>query len=98
MPDSKIARIGDRTHGICYHSSHNSPISVGGTIITGASNCYCEDKKIARVGDRVMTDCGHIGTIVTGAEGVIVENMRCATVGDLVRGVYKATIITGASN
>lgn len=91
-----IARKGDKTHGVCSHPSHNSPISVGGTIITSASKTICEGMLVARVGDKVRTDCGHEGIIITGSAKYYVEGMRCACKGDKVDGVYKATIITSS--
>ena len=69
----KIARVGDRCHGTCHHPSHDSPITVGGTIITGSDKGYDEDRKIARVGDKVRTDCGHIGTIITGSDKITMK-------------------------
>jgi len=94
----KITRVGDRTHGICSHPSHVTPITVGGTVITGAEKCYCNGRKISRIGDRVQTDCGHTGYIVTGSAKSISENKKVSKVGDRVDGVYKATIISGSLN
>ena len=45
-----IARIGDRTDGICYHPSH-LPKAVGGTIITGSPNVFTNNIPTARLGD-----------------------------------------------
>lgn len=95
--DRKIARVGDRAQGICYHPSHDSPISTGGTIITGSNKCYDEGKKIARVGDKVLTDCGHMGTIISGADKNYDEDKKIARVGDKVSNVFVATIITGSN-
>ena len=61
----KIARVGDRCHGTCHHPSHDTPISTGGTIITGSDKAYDEGKKIARVGDRVANVFD--ATIITGS-------------------------------
>jgi uncharacterized Zn-binding protein involved in type VI secretion len=91
-----MARKGDRTHGVCSHPSHKSPITIGGTIITSASKSICEGMPLARMGDRVITDCGHEGIIIVGSAKYYVEGMRCACKGDSVDGVYKATIITSS--
>ena len=61
----KIARVGDRCHGTCHHPSHDSPITVGGTIITGSDKGYDEDRKIARVGDKIANV--YDATIITGS-------------------------------
>lgn len=93
----KIARVGDKAQGVCYHPSHDTPVNTSGTIITGADKCYDEGRKIARVGDKVLTECGHIGTISSGSDKNYAENQKIARVGDKVDGHFKATISSGST-
>jgi uncharacterized Zn-binding protein involved in type VI secretion len=92
-----IARLGDRTHGVCYHPSH-IPQTIGGTIITGSPDVITNKKNTARVGDLVLTDCGHTGMIITGSPTEIANNRLIARVGDAVanKAPYIATIVTGS--
>ena len=92
-----IARLGDRTHGVCYHPSH-IPLTIGGTIITGSPDVITNEKSTARVGDLVLTDCGHIGMIITGSPTEIANERLVARIGDAVetRQPYIATIVTGS--
>lgn len=90
-----VARVGDRTHGTCYHPSH-IPKVVGGTIITGSPDVITNDRLTARVNDLVLTDCGHIGYIITGSPNDIANNRLVARIQDKVSNgaPYKAEIIT----
>ena len=92
-----IARLGDRTHGVCYHPSH-IPLTIGGTIITGSPDVITNEKSTARVGDLVLTDCGHIGMIITGSPTEIANERLVAGIGDAVanKAPYIATIVTGS--
>lgn len=93
-----MARVGDRTQGVCCHSSHDGCISIGGTIISGSPDSFGETYTgIARLGDEVLTDCGHIGHIITGDETVFVNGRNMARLGDLVGGVYTATIVSSST-
>lgn len=91
-----IARINDRCFGTCHHSSHKTPISVGGTITGHAEKTSGENNLIARMGDEVTSDCGHTGTISTGSTTVLVEGKQVARLGDSVTGDYQAIIITAS--
>ena len=95
MPN--IARIGDLCTGTCFHPSHVVPISMTGTIQTGASTVTCEGSGVARIGDQVLTDCGHIGLIVSSSTTVFAEGAMVARVGVSVAGDFVATITAGAS-
>lgn len=104
MAKAKVARLGDKTTGTCYHPSHPAPVKVEGTIITASSIEKAEGQGIARLGDLVLTSCGHYGKIVTASEANVKSTDRngsnlVARVGDKVDGMapYKAIIITGAS-
>ena len=94
-----IARLGDRTHGVCYHPSH-IPLTIGGTIITGSPDVITNEKSTARVGDLVLTDCGHIGMIITGSPKVDANDNLVARLEDKVAGKapYIATIVTASSD
>ena len=91
----RIARIGDRTFGSC--SVHGS---VGGTIVTGSSNNFINDRRIARLGDTVIADCGHDAVIITASSTVfstLDKGQKVARLGDQVRGSsYIAQIITAS--
>jgi uncharacterized Zn-binding protein involved in type VI secretion len=93
-----IARVGDRTQGVCAHPSHSPPISVGGTIVSGSGHCNTEGPRNARIGDSVKTDCGHSSSIVSGSGKVFDEGSPLARIGDKVAGgaPYSATITGGA--
>lgn len=97
-----IARIGDRTDGICSHPSHIVPIQTGGTIITGSPNMQDQSKPIARLDDLVETDCGHIDAI-NSSSGTITNDAgltkKVARLSDTVGrdGVYEASIITAST-
>lgn len=94
----KIARVGDKTQGTCFHSSHSPPLSTGGKIVGSSGSCYTEGPRNARVGDSVKADCGHFGKIVSGSSTVYDEGSKLARVGDKVAsGDYKATIVSSAS-
>lgn len=92
-----IARLTDAVFGICYHPSHSSPISIGGTITSSASKTYCESKLISRLGDTVTSNCGHTGTISSASSTVYAENKRVARKGDSFSGTYVGTITGSAS-
>lgn len=89
-----VARLGDRTIGVC--NCHDSPITVGGTIVTASIDEYTNDLGTARLTDIVLADCGHTGTIVTASELTYVNNLGVARIGDQTTGCYVATIITGS--
>jgi len=95
---SGIARLGDKTFGTCKHPSHDSPITIGGTIITASGNSMTNSKGIARLGDLVRTDCGHTDRIITASPDSNVNSRPIARLGDKVGGdgVYDATIITAS--
>ena len=90
-----VARIGDRTIGVCCHPSHPCK-TVGGTIITGSPDVITNERLTARIGDLVLTDCGHIGYIITGSPNDIANNRLIARIQDKVSNgaPYNATIIT----
>jgi uncharacterized Zn-binding protein involved in type VI secretion len=93
-----IARFSDRTFGTCSHPSHNKPIEIAGTIITGSPSVIVDKMASARIGDMVITDCGHIDQIISGSASVLAGNIGVARVGDKTggRGIYNAVIITGS--
>ena len=100
-----VARLGDKTWGVCYHQDHEYPIEIAGTIIGASTDVLCGGSAfgIARIGDKVLSDCDHIGYIITGDETVFIDNMNVARLGDLVdgddpEGNYTATIVTCATD
>lgn len=95
----KIAEVGSRCTGTCFHPSHDPPLVIGGTVVKGSIGAAGDMfTGIARIGDPVKSDCGHDGTIVTGITSVGSVHQNVARVGDSVTGVYIAKIITGNSN
>lgn len=94
-----VARIGDRTHGVCYHPSH-IPLTIGGTIITGSPDTITNERLTARVGDIVLTDCGHHGQIITGSPKVLANERLVARLGDAVASLapYVAVIVTASGD
>jgi|AntDeeMinimDraft_6_1070357.scaffolds.fasta_scaffold02717_2 uncharacterized Zn-binding protein involved in type VI secretion len=95
---NSVARLGDRTFGICKHPSHSSPIPTGGTIVSGSPTVMTNILSTARITDAVVTDCGHADVIVSGSPTVFANNIPVARVGDQTGGggIYVATIITGS--
>ena len=86
-----VARVGDKTFGIC--SCHKTPIAVSGTIVIGSQDTFSEDRPVARIGDTVVASCGHTGKIVTGAGELFVNDIPVARLGDRTVGCYVATIV-----
>ena len=92
-----IARVTDRTFGTCY--AHDSPLSIGGTIITGSPDVYANSLQVSRIGDVVQADCGHTSIIITGSPDVFANAIPKARLGDQVGGgPYIATIITASTD
>ena len=91
-----LARVGDRTQGICI--CHRHPIAVGGTIKSGAADVETEGQANARIGDIVEADCGHTGIIVSGSGIVEIEGSGAAHIDDVFVGCYTGRIIEGATD
>ena len=93
-----LARQDDATWGICHHSSHETPITVGGHILTAAEKTKCEGKLVARVGDTVISDCNHTGEIYEGSKTeVYCEGKLVARKKDRFKGDYIGEI-TGSAD
>ena len=92
-----VARLGDRTFGICKHPSH-IPKKIGGTIITASPDDLTNNKGTARLGDLVKTDCGHLGEIITGSPKVLANDKPVARLGDKIanKAPYIAEIVTAS--
>ena len=93
----RIARVSDRTLGICSHPDHPVPIKTGGTIITGNPNLKDQGLPVARLNDQVRTDCGH-ADFINSASGTFQNNKLIAQLNDTVgrEGIYNANIITAS--
>ena len=91
-----IARLGDRTIGIC--KCHKKPIIVGGTIVSASGDSFTDNRGIARLGDMVRADCGHTGIIISASILTWVDLRGVARMGDKTTGCYTANIITSSSN
>lgn len=89
----KVARIGDKTRGVCRIDGFQS-----GKIIQGSNDVLTNNRRTARVGDRVRANCGHIGVIVSGSNTVRSNFKKNAAIGDRTTGIYKATIVSGSPN
>jgi uncharacterized Zn-binding protein involved in type VI secretion len=89
-----IARVSDRTFGICY--GHKSPILVGGTIVSGDSTDKANDLTVSRIGSTVIADCGHSAMVVTGSPTTFTSGIQVGRLGDSVSGIYVATIVTAS--
>jgi len=87
-----VARIGDRTYGVCqFHGPK------GGTIVSGSSDHTTNSRSTARLGDRIVADCGHGCTIITGSPTHSVNTRAVARLGDLGGAdVYHCNIVTGS--
>lgn len=92
------ARLGDRTFGTCSHPSHNSPIAIGGTIVSAATSVGANSQGSARLGDTVVTDCGHTGVIVSSSGSVSAEFRSIARLSDQVAGDYSAVIVSSSTD
>lgn len=95
-----IARVSDRTIGVCFHPSHAPaiPFPSGGVIITGSGDVITNNLPTARVGDLIRSDCGHQSVIVSGSGKVLTNSRPTARMGDSGAGVYMCTIIGGSGN
>ena len=89
-----IARLGDSTFGTCY--AHNTPIIVGGSIISGSQHSLCNGRPVARLGDTVLADCGHTAIIISASTNTDCNNRGVARLGDSTAGSYVATIISAS--
>jgi uncharacterized Zn-binding protein involved in type VI secretion len=93
------ARLGDKLKGVCRHSSHDSPFTTQGTIITASPNVKTNSRGQARVGDKVRTECGHEDQIVTGSPAVKTNGRLTARLGDMTSGdTFEAKIVTASPN
>lgn len=92
------ARLNDSCYGTCYHSSHESPIPIGGKILNGSSNVMINGLPSVRMGDTVISDCGHTGTIITGSSKTMINGLPAATMTCSFTGDYIGTILGGSSN
>jgi len=94
----EVARQDDATWGTCYHPSHNTPITVGGHILTAAEKTQCEGKLVARAGDTVISNCNHTGEIYEGSKTkVYCEGALVARKTDRFTGYYIGEI-TGSAD
>lgn len=99
------ARLGDLTHGYCFHEDHDDEegydSNIGyetlGQIITASPDSEANNRGVARVGDVVLTDCNHISHIITGSPNSEANNRGIARLGDMIGdGPYDAIIITSS--
>lgn len=90
----KVARLGDKTIGIC--KCHTPPITVSGKIITASLDVPTNNRGTAREGDVVLASCGHTGKICTFSTTVKTNGRGTARLGDKTTGCYNATIITAS--
>jgi hypothetical protein len=95
-----IARLDDRTDGICSHPSHIVPIPVGGTIVTASTTMIVNGRGVAREDDEVLTDCGHTDLIQTFSSDTQADGRPTARLNDSVGklGIYSATIISASDD
>lgn len=101
-----LARVGDRTRGICRHPGHyydndgnflDIDFEVDGVIITASNDATINNRGAARLGDLVQSDCGHFGRIITCDPTITANGRGQARIGDRVgAGEYEAIIITGS--
>ena len=95
-----IARLNDRTRGICKHPSHSSPRTVNGKIINASGDIFVNNRQTARLDDIVLTDCGHYDYIMTASGNISGDTKPVARLNDRVgkNGIYDAVIITASSD
>jgi len=91
-----IARLGDATMGTCY--CHDSPITVGGKIISASEDHLTNGRGTARLGDTVMADCGHTAKIISAKETEFVNGRGVARLGDNFEGCYVGKIISASED
>ena len=92
---SPLTRIGDTCQGFC--SAHNGTIAMTGTITSGSSNLFNDNKGVARVGDICTGSCGHTGVINSGSSTHGNDGKALARVGDTYTGTFYGTIVSGSS-
>lgn len=94
MSGKLIATVGD-TH-TCPMVTGNTP-HIGGTIITGASGIFLNDKPVARMGDKcICTGCGMTCIIIQGDANVLVDGKPIAYVGCMTS--HGGVITSGQAN
>ena len=89
MSTKLIVRKGDTVTGTCTVCDGHP--TRDGSVTTGASDTFCEDKLVARHDDIVTASCGHTGTIVATGKTVC-EDKVIARVGDAFTGQYVGTL------
>ena len=92
----KQAKLGDKGIGIC--TSHSSPISMTGYLITGSTTANVNGKPAARVGDIVLGDCGHEGVMIEGSKSVFIDGKKACGIGDAFAGCFTGTLVGGSYN
>lgn len=87
-----MARLGDKCYGVC--TSHTTPITVEGLIISASETFKMNGRGVARLGDKVRSNCGHEGIIYTGDETTYIDGRPHARLGDKFKGEYTGEIIS----
>ncbi len=93
----QIATITSVGSGVCWCHPPESPISMIGMIITGATRSESEGKLMSRIGDIVLGNCGHIGLLVTGSPNIETEGRSQCRVTDQFIGCFEGMIISGCA-
>lgn len=91
-----MARLGDKTHGIC--TAHRGNLEVDGIIVSASEDTSCGGRGIARIGDKVRANCGHEGIIISGSPDATVNGRGHARIGDKFQGTYTGIIISASQD
>jgi len=77
---SDILKVGDSGSGICH--SHDSPISVTGTLVQGFGGFDMGGILLSGDGHTVQLTCGHTGTLVASVSDVTCDGTPVGRQGD----------------
>lgn len=86
-----VARIGDKTIGVCLIHGPQS-----GRILTGKAQTIVNAPPDSTIGDTVIANCGHTGKIITGNMQAFDTAPPTARLSDIFIGIYIGMIIQGS--
>lgn len=90
---SPVATIGSVTYGVC--TCHDTPRTVSGVVISGASTVLAKGRPMAQIGSIVKGSCGHTAIIISGSANVLALGRSTAYLGSQFKGCYSGTVVSG---
>lgn len=91
-----VARLGDKTIGVCKCHSPNKD-DMPGTIVSASSDTFVNMQGVARMGDLIKADCGHYARIITASSDSFINELGVARLNDKGEGdCYSCRIVTAS--